>query len=388
MKWDKDLIHKNIHTFLLIAACILFYLVLMNLQRIGGLLGGAINILSPFLIGFVIAYLLNAPLNFFEKTIFPFVGRKKSGRKARRALALVATFLAALIVLVTLVSIIIPQVTQSVSMLINNTGMYISRLQSFLYEIAEHLGVDRAVFEEMFAKWENLTTDLVGLTKELLPKIKEYIPDVFNFSKQVTTGISHAFVGIAVSVYVLADKEKFGLQVRRVMSALLKKSTADRIFEIVRFSHSTFFDFITGKLVDSLIVGVICFVAMNVLNLPFALLISVIVGVTNIIPIFGAILGGVIGAFIVLMVDPVKMIWFVILIVVLQQLDGNVIGPKILGESTGLSSFWVMFAIVVGGGMFGFVGMFVGVPVFSVIYSLLRTWLEKRMEKKAQLQGE
>ncbi len=374
--------NKNNRALVITAAAIVFFLFLLNFKMIQGFLGNLVGILTPFIVGFAIAYLLNPTLNFFEDTIFCFVGSKTRGAKLRRVLAIITTMLSAIIVLTTLVSIIIPQISQSVSTLFNNTGTYITRLEEYVYDIAAKFELDTSSFDEMFITWEKVTTDLVGFAQQYLPKMLNYLPDLFDFSKQLTTGISSALIGIVISIYFLYGKERFSAQIKKLGYAVFKTQNMDRVLDVARFSHKTFNGFIVGKLIDSLIIGVLAFICTFILQMPFPLLLSVIIGVTNIIPFFGPIVGGVIGGIIVVMADPSKILWFVIFVVILQQLDGNIIGPKILGDSTGLPALWVMFAIIVFGGMFGFVGMFVGVPFFSVVYALTRGYAEKSLEKK------
>lgn len=374
--------NRNIRMFIIIAAAIVFFLFLLNFKMIQGFFTNLINILSPFIIGFAIAYLLDPTLNFFEDTIFCFVGSKTKGAKLRRVLAIITTMLSAVIVLTTLVSIIIPQLSQSLATLFNNAQSYITRLEEYIYDLAKHFGVDTSGFDETFTIWEKVTTDLLGTAQQYLPEMLNYLPDLFDFSKQLTTGISSALIGIVVSIYLLFGKERFCAQIKKLGYAVFKPQNMDKVLDVARFSHKTFNGFIVGKLIDSLIIGVLAFISTEILGMPFPLLLSVIIGITNIIPFFGPIVGGIIGGLIVVMADPSKILWFVIFVVVLQQLDGNIIGPKILGDSTGLPALWVMFAIIVFGGMFGFVGMFVGVPFFSVVYALTRNYSEKRLKEK------
>ena len=374
--------NKNTRVLIIAAAAIVFFLFLLNFKMIQGFFANLVGILTPFIVGFAIAYLLNPALNFFEDTIFCFVGSKTRGAKLRRALAIITTMLSAIIVLTTLVSIIIPQISQSVSTLFNNTSSYIARLEEYVYDLATKFELDTSSFDEMFITWEKITTDLVGFAQQYLPKMLNYLPGLFDFSKQLTTGISSALIGIVISIYFLYGKERFSAQIKKLGYAVFKPQNMDRLLDVARFSHKTFNGFIVGKLIDSLIIGVLAFICTFVLKMPFPLLLSVIIGVTNIIPFFGPIVGGAIGGIIVVMADPSKILWFVIFVVILQQLDGNIIGPKILGDSTGLPALWVMFAIIVFGGMFGFIGMFVGVPFFSVVYALTRGYAEKRLRDK------
>ena len=379
---DKKTQSKSMRPLVIIGVAIAFFLFLLNLEMMQGFLGTFIDILTPFIVGFAIAYLLNSPLNFFENTIFSFVGSREKGAKLRRVLAIVTTMLSAVIVLTTLVSIIIPLLSQSVSTLLNNASAYIARLEEMVYELVTKFELEDSGFFEMFETWEKVTTDFVGFAQQYLPKMLNYLPNLFDFSKQLTSGISSAIIGIIISIYLLYGKERFGAQIKKLGYAVLKPHTMNKMVDVARFSHKTFNNYIVGTLIDSLVVCGVSFVVTTVLKMPFPLLLSVIIGVTNIIPFFGPIAGGVIGGVIVVMVEPAKILWFVIFVVVLQQIEGNIIAPRILGGTTGLPAFWVLFAIIVFGGMFGFIGMFVGVPFFSVIYALVREYSEKRLKQK------
>ena len=323
---------KNNRALIIIAAAIAFFLFLLNFNMIQGFFTTLVGILSPFIIGFAIAYLLNPTLSFFENTIFCFVGSKTRGAKLRRVLAIITTMLSAVIVLTTLVSIIIPQISQSVSTLFNNTSDYIRRLEEYIYDFAAKFELDTSSLDSAFASWETVTNNWLATAQQYLPKILNYLPNLFDFSKQLTSGISSALIGIVISIYLLYGKERFSAQIKKLGYAVFKQQKMDKLLDVARFSHRTFNGFIVGKLIDSLIIGVLAFICTFVLQMPFPLLLSVIIGVTNIIPFFGPIVGGVIGGIIVVMADPSKILWFVIFVVVLQQLDGNVIGPKILGD--------------------------------------------------------
>ena len=189
-------------------------------------------------------------------------------------------------------------------------------------------------------------------------------------------------IGVIISVYLLVSKQKFVGQGKKVLYALFYERQANNILEVVRKSHSIFSGFISGKLIDSLIIGVLCFIGMSIMKMPYIPLVSVLVGVTNVIPFFGPYLGAIPSILLILLISPGKGIMFLIFIIILQQLDGNIIGPKILGSSTGLSAFWVIFAILIGSGLFGIIGMIAGVPVFAVIYYLIKTGLEYSLRKK------
>ena len=229
---------------------------------------------------------------------------------------------------------------------------------------------------------ESLSNQLLDLVKNRL------LPSMGNVITSVTTGVYAAFrgvynliVGIIVSIYVLSNREIAKAGFRKVLYSIFTIETAEKIRTGLIFTDKTFMGFLSGKLLDSAIIGLICYIVCLILKMPYTLLVSVIIGITNIIPFFGPLIGAIPSAFIILLVDPLKCLIFVIFILILQQIDGNILGPKILGSTVGINGFWIMFAIIMGGGLFGFAGMILGVPVFVVIYSAVTTLIDKKLRR-------
>ena len=235
---------------------------------------------------------------------------------------------------------------------------------------------------------DGLINSAQSLLEKATPTINQLIGNVTDFvigsAIGVVNGVKNFVLGIIISIYVMFSKEKFAAQTKKILYALFSKQHTDRILRNTRRTHHIFGGFVTGKLLDSLIIGIITFVVLFIVKMPYAVLISVIIGVTNVIPFFGPIIGAIPCAVILLFEDPLKALLFIIIIIIIQQFDGNLLGPKILGDSTGLPAFWVIFAILLGGGLFGFLGMLLGVPTFAVVYSLLKTLIEERLKKKKQ----
>ncbi len=232
----------------------------------------------------------------------------------------------------------------------------------------------------MFQTW--LRSEMIPQTNALMTSVTI---GVFN----VIQAVFHILIGIMVSVYILFSREKFSAQTKKVIYAVMKPERANMTLHIARKSNQIFGGFIIGKIIDSAIIGVLCFLGMTILDMPYVVLVSVVVGVTNVIPFFGPYIGAIPSTILIMLDSPIKGLYFILFILFLQQLDGNVIGPKILGDSTGLSSFWVIFSIILGGGLFGFVGMVLGVPTFAVIYYIVRTWINQKLEhKKLPVQSE
>ncbi len=372
-------IESSFYAFLAAGASILFFFIVLNLGTIFSWLGELWNMLLPLVYGFVLAYILNSPMNFFDEKVFKFLDRKKPHRKLRRTLAVVITMILALVVLVAFVSIIAPQLYQSVVTLVNNATGYIKQAEALIVQIADWLNLS----EEAVATVNGWINDFgKSIIKQLQDWLPSLLPTVIDFSKIMISGITDFIIGIVLCVYLLYNKETYFAKMKKVQYAIFPKKFVDATINVAHESHEIFTGFIVGKLLDSLMVGVLCLIGCLIIGVPFALLLSVIVCVCNIIPVFGPVLGTCVTAFIVLVIDPIRAVWYLIFLIVLFQVDGNIIEPKILGDSTGLSAFWVMIAILVGGGCFGFIGMFIGVPTFAVLYSLTRRFLNKRLRKK------
>lgn len=342
-----------------------FYLAVSNIHLIGATLRGFIGVLSPFIWGFVIAYLLDGVVRWFEK---------KLGGK--RLLAIGISYLVAIAILVMLLSFVVPQLVQSMRMLVDNAAGYLNNLNKFVNTWAVKLDIDPELAQSMMLSY----TDLVNKATQILTKM---MPQILNYGMALGSGLVSALTALIASVYMLMDKHKLLHQMHKLAYAFLPMPRAKRTLQVCSHANQVFAGFISGKIIDSAIIGVICFVGMSLLKMPFSLLISVIVGITNVIPFFGPFIGAIPSAMILLMASsPMDALKFGIFIIILQQFDGNILGPKILGDFTGLSAIWVLVAIIVGGGLFGFPGMVVGVPAFAVLYSLGSEYMSQRLKAK------
>ncbi len=364
---------KNIKIgIILISYAMLLYFALSNLGWIYGVLGNIGIIVAPFLYGFVIAYLLNSPFEFFRKKVFINLDKTKF-KNLKNMLSLVMTYIMAFGVISILMVVIVPQLISSINQLINNFSEYLNSLEILILETSYKFKINPDIinhFRETLLDSLNNFDEFVNVV----------FPHIFNFTKSFTSGLYNWIIGIIVSIYYLASKEKLLDQLNKLCYSVIPDKFLSKFLEISHLTNSKFGQFIVGKLLDSLVIGILCFLGMSILNIPYAVLISVIVGCTNVIPFFGPFIGAIPSAFILLIVDPIKAFWFIIFIFVLQQLDGNVIGPKIIGDSIGISGIWIMFSVIIGGGLFGVVGMIVGVPIFAVIYSLVSDFVNKRLE--------
>ena len=390
--WDKKYLHWGVTAFLVVAASILFYMALNYLPVLKKALQKLANILNPFIWGLVFTYLLTPLMRTLERSCFFPLGKKlyekskKSEDKARRfgrALSVLVSIIVLLAVLTALVYMILPQLYSSIETIVTNSPAYLENLGVWVDQTLKDFP---AVADFLEARLQELNTnlgnDLFGwIQTNVLPQLGSFVTNVTSGVYSVVRGVYNLVIGIIVSVYLLNGIEHYGAAFKRVLYSIFNIESAEKLLEGIRFTDRTFMGFINGKLLDSAIIGLICYIVCAILNMPYTLLVSVIIGITNIIPFFGPLIGAIPSAFIILMVDPLKCLIFIIFIIVLQQIDGNFIGPKILGNSVGISGFWVMFAIILGAGLFGFWGMLLGVPVFVVIYTLLNGAVERKLRR-------
>lgn len=369
--WNRFMTTRTVSNILVVCSGILLYFILLRFTEVRTTLSWLLSILYPFILGFVIAYLVNFLVMFYEKSLLKKVTRPKH----RRVYAMILGYLSALILFCLFLFMMIPQLIDSLMAFFNQIPDYIENLATLLSNLATRFSIKESVY--------GMIEDyLIQLEQRIPEYISEIVPYTLNFTAKLSGFIINSFVAIIVSIYFIATKEKFMAQIKKTLFAFMKKERAERLVHISKMSNQTFGRFLSGKLLDSLIVGIICFIFVTIFHYPYPLLISVIIGVTNIVPFFGPIIGAIPAFFIILFADPTKALWFPLFILVLQQLDGNIIGPKILGGSTGLSAIWVVFAIIIGGKLMGFVGMVIGVPTFAIFYVLFKEYVENRLKSK------
>lgn len=354
--------------FCVVGACIALYLTLNNLGYFLWKIGAFIGIVSPFAGGIVIAYVLDPMVKFFYTKLF-------KEKKKTRGFAILLAYLVAILLLVLLAWLVIPQIVDSIAMLFTNFPSYIQSIQDMLGMAQERFGVDLSSATKVLDDSEAMVKEIYSMASAAMPQIVASIGSV-------ASNFVAIFTSIAASIYMLADKEHLLHQLRTLAHAFLPEKAAENTLRICHYANVNFTGFFVGKIIDSAIIGVITFVAMAILRLDFALLISVFIGITNIIPVFGPFIGAIPSIFILLLVDPIQALIFGVLILVIQQVDGNFIGPKILGSSIGISALWILFSIVVGGDLFGLVGMVVGVPLFATFYGLAREFVHYMLDKR------
>lgn len=386
-RWDKKYLYWGITAFLVIISSILFYYVLFHGQNLKKGFADIINISMPIIYGLILAYLLNPILSFVEnKMIKPIYIKakldvtKNKSKKKIRSFSIAITILFFFLLMYGFFSMVIPELIKSVQSITVQFPMYVNNLEQWIRDLFSSNAKFQKTVEDLFDRYSMDIGSWVNET--LVPKfnviLMEFSLSVLGFAKSLWNFI----IGLIISIYIMGMKETFAGQGKKIIFAIFQVDHAKKLINDIRFVDDTFGGFIVGKLIDSAIIGVICFCVMSILKLPYVVLISVIIGVTNIIPFFGPFLGAVPSAILILMVNPSKVIPFIIFILILQQFDGNILGPKILGDSTGLNSFWVISSITIFGGLFGVAGMAIGVPTFAVIYALLKRRINVVLEKR------
>ncbi len=368
-----------------ISLSIVVFFVLYRFQGIGDAVNQLSAILAPFVYGGVMAYLLRPMCNFFQRLLEKYLPREL--KKMACGLAVALSVLCGLLIVYTLIIMIAPNLYDSIRTLWNSLP---GKAAQFYNWAVETFGEYEALLTFFNTSYEALYASLDSWANNTLTP---YISNIFSIVSGVGNGVYkvlmfvyNLLIGLIVAVYLLGSRKKFSRQCVLIVRSLLKPRWADLLLEEVRFIDRVFGGFIDGKILDSAIIGVLCYVGCLILRFPNPLLISAIVGITNVIPFFGPFIGAVPATLLILIEDPMKALWFVLFVFLLQQLDGNVIGPKILGDRTGISSFWVLFTIVLFGGLWGVVGMIVGVPVFAVIYDIVKKLVRRGLAKQDQIE--
>ena len=379
VRWNEKYTTIAVYTFLVLVAAILFLFLLLNLASISSVLSTFFAIISPFIWGFAIAYILNRHLHFFEETVYAGLNRKKPRPKLVRGLSVTTVILLFILILAGLIWIILPQLVDSIVRLFDQLPNYFQEFIAWLKGVLESMHLDTSKISQLAITWEGFLKSVISYVRDLFPDLAS---TGINLTISVVSLIGNFFIALIASIYLMLSKEKFIMQTKKFLFGVFPQKFTERMILVTRESHTIFSNFISGKLLESAIVGVLTFVCMTIIGIDYALLISIIMGIFNLIPFFGPFIGAIPSALLLLILNPADALWFIILTLVLQQLDGQLIGPKILGDSTGLTAFWVIFAIVLGGGLFGVLGMILGIPLFAVFYSLVREFTNSRLEKK------
>lgn len=395
MQLDKENIKKIVG---IVSFAILLNWGLKNTEFIGKLMGLAIGLVLPFLIGGSLASIINVPMRFLERKLFdePYAKRKKMPQqkkniperppiwwRMKRPLSLILSLILVVGVIFLGMFLIVPEIADSFSTIAVSIKQFPDQLHRWSLQLMDYMPQIAVWLEQLD---QNMDIDWQKTIMEALSFLQNGAGNVlsttFNVAASIFSGIVTGFLAIVFSFYLLLNKEKLGGQIKQILYAYMKDEHADYIVRVGRMANKTFSSFLSGQCIEAVILGSLFFVAMTIFRFPYALMISVLIAFTALIPVFGAFIGCIVGAFLILLLNPIQAIWFVVLFLVLQQFEGNVIYPKVVGGSVGLPAMWVLVAVTLGGSTMGVVGMLVNIPLFSVLYSLFREAVKNRLKQK------
>ena len=367
-----DAMKKKVLTYVSVALItILLFFSFYKMSSLKSFLSGLVGLISPFILGGAIAFLLNKPMIYIETRL---MGSWKLKDAHKRTIAAICALILAIAAVTLFFWLLIPQLLSSIFSLVDSFPSYLDNFQRYLDHLIAENHIDLTEIEKLFGD--------LDIFQRLTNVVTNALPEMIRMSYSFMSTLLNIVLGIMSALYIMLDKEKLCRHVRIAVYAIFPQEAADYLVHVSDVAVAIFNNFIIGKAIDSLIIGALCYVGMTLLQLPYAILLSVIVGITNMIPVFGPFIGAVPGVFILMIIHPVDAVYFAVFILVLQQFDGNVLGPLILGDKLGLPSLWILFAVCVGGGVFGIIGMFIGVPVFAVLYTLLKEFFAYRLKQK------
>lgn len=368
MNQFQNILKKTGPWLLTALVAITFYEILEHLQGVLELCKNVISVVMPFFIGIALAWLLDIPTRKLQEKLIK-----------KRAIAVVVVLISVGLILWLLVAMVVPQVKDSAADFVENISIYFDNLMNLLQKlpVSEKLNFDS--LESLISNWENVS-------KQLFDWAGNYSDSIFEYGKAIGQGLISSIIAIAAMLFIMFDKDHLLTQIKMAARAILPEGFYKESLRIWHLADKMLSGFLMGKLADSIVIAAITAIVMSIFKMPLVALISVIVGITNMIPVAGPFIGGGIGGVLLLLVAPKSLIPFLIMILAIQQLDGNIIGPKILGDTVGLPTVWTLFAIVVGGKLFGIVGMVLGVPIFAVIYTLIKEFVEKQLKKKGEVE--
>lgn len=375
IKWDSKYNTIALYSFIVLAAATIFYLIASEVTSFQIKVGNMLTVFLPFIIGFIMAYLFNFILEFYEDKILNIKALKSKKAFPKRIIGLVFTYATVTLLFYLFLKFILPEIVNSIMGLVNDIPSHIKTVTMWVDKFNENYYIPDQYYDYMIEKWNEYRDTILQFATNLIPVLGNTVKNIF-------ASVWNIVLGVIVSIYILTDKEKFFALGKKIVLATFSEEKAKRIFELTERTDNIFGKFISGKIVDSLIIAVLTFVILTIFKIPYTVLVSFIIGLTNIIPFFGPFIGAIPSAILILFVSPIKALWFIVIIVVIQQIDGNIIGPKILGDSLGISAFWILFSLLIAGKLFGVVGLIIGVPTFVFIYSIIKDIVEDRLKKK------
>lgn len=375
VNWNIKYTTAAIYSFIVIALSIVFYLIAseVNLFRIQ--VSKYLSTLQPIIIGLSMAYLFNFILEFIEVRLIDNLFNKRVNNKFKRIFSLFLTYAIIIFLLFLFLNFVLPQLISSMVGLVNEIPNYFAEVSKIVLKFTNQLNIREEYYKIIVEKWNDFVNYIINFATGLIPVLG-------NVVKGIISSLWNIVLSVIVSIYLLVEKEKFLALSRKITISIFSKERAARTMELTRRVDTIFGRFLSGKILDSFIIGVLTFIVLTLFKMPYVTLVSFIVGITNIIPFFGPFIGAVPSFFIILFISPAKALWFLLIIFIIQQIDGNIIGPKILGDSLGISAFWILFSLLVAGKLLGFIGLVIGVPLFVFIYSVIKDIVENRLRKK------
>lgn len=364
------------HLIQIIAFAILLYCGIEHFGVVIAVFRFILGILMPFLIGGAIAFVLNVPMKKIEKHLF---AKNKKMERFKRPLAYVLALLCVLGVLTLAMVVVIPELGNTITMLMEQIPVAIKGTQKMLADIPKQWPALAPAIEELDIDWSSLSSTAVDFVQSLASGL---VSSGVGFFSGIVSGVTTFVISFTFSIYVLFQKEKLGSQIRQILYALIPERFSEKVVYVAKLSNQVFSSFLSGQCVEAVILGSLFVIAMTVFRMPYAMLIGIVIALTALIPVVGAFIGCFVGALLIVMVDPVQAIWFIVLFLVLQQLEGNLIYPHVVGNSVGLPSIWVLTAVTIGGNLFGILGILLFIPLCSVLYSLFRTFVKKRLRER------
>jgi len=362
---------------IVIALNVLLIIALFNIRSIMKVVSDILTVLNPVIWGLVIAFLMNPIMVRIEKLCRRIFSKTKKGSSGKllRALSVTLSSIVFLGIVIGLVAVVVPELINSVIDIFNNASTIAGNVQNWINKMFRNYPAIESAATELLKDFNtNMGT--------IIEKIQPMLENILSGAWSIVSFVKNFLLGFIVSVYMLCSKEKLMAQIKKLIIAVTSKKSCGKIMRVCTEANKVFSGFISGKIIDSIIIGMICFIGLTIAETPYNIMISVLVGVTNIIPFFGPFIGAIPSAILILLIDPKKVVFFLIFILLLQQFDGNILGPKILGDSTGLPGFWVLISLLVFGGLFGFVGMVLAVPAFALIYNFTKEFTVSKLKKK------
>ena len=374
MKQEID--YKKILGIVIIG--IVLYLGLKNFATVWEGISAVLGIISPFILGACLAFIINIPMRFFERKLSKIKNKKGKTRLSKGVIKGISLCLAIAVIVVIfalIIRLVVPELINVIQLLIERMPYYIEEIGAFLENATKDIPDINTIIS-------NMNIDVEQLKQQAIEIATNFLTSSISVITSFIAGVINFVIALIFAIYILVGKQKLKNQLKKLLYAYLKKEKADRIIEIGKLSRSTFRNFIMGQCLEATILGVLCILGMLVLKIPYAASIGVLVGATALIPIFGAFIGAFIGAILIVSVEPIKVITFIIFIIILQQVEGNLIYPKVMGNSVGIPGIWVLVAVTIGGSLFGVFGMLIGLPIASILYTILKQNTNKRIEEK------